>query len=94
MVAAPSPDRKSLTLAVVNATDSEQKFDLNVTSARLAGNALVWQMTAKDLDAANHAGQPPQVEVKETSIGEAPTSLSVPSNSVNIYRFPVAPAAP
>ena len=94
MVAALSPDHKALTLAVVNATDSEQKFDLNVSSARLDGNARVWQMTGKDLDAANHLGQPAQVEVKEAAIGEAPTRLSVPPNSVNIYRFAVARAAP
>ena len=62
---------KFLTLAVVNATDSEQKFDLDVSGVRLGGNATVWQMTGKDLDAANQVGQPPQVEVKETAIGEA-----------------------
>src|SRR5207249_4519495 len=69
MVAALSPDHKSLMLAVVNATDSDQKFDLNVSSARLAGNAMLWQMTGKDLDAANHVGQPAQVEVKDAAIG-------------------------
>ena len=94
MVAALSPDHKFLTLSVVNATDSAQKFDLNVSSARLGGNAMLWQMTGKDLDAANHVGQPPQVEVKETTIGEAPARLSVPPNSVNIYRFSIAQAAP
>jgi alpha-N-arabinofuranosidase len=94
MVAALSPDHKALTLAVVNATDSEQNFDLNVSSARLDGNARVWQMTGKDLDAADHLGQPVQVEVKEAAIGEAPTRLSVPPNSVNIYRFDVARGAP
>jgi alpha-L-arabinofuranosidase len=36
MAAALSADRKYLTLAVVNATDSEQKFDLNISGARLA----------------------------------------------------------
>jgi alpha-L-arabinofuranosidase len=87
MVAALSPDHKTLTLAVVNATDSEQKFDLNVTTARLNGSAMLWQMTGKDLNAANHAGQPPQVVVKEAAIGDVPSRLSVPANSVNFYRF-------
>jgi len=92
MVATFSADRKFLTLAVVNATDTEQKFDLKVTDAHLSGNTTVWQMTGKDLDAANHVGQAPQVEVKETAIGEAATQLSVPPISVDIYRFPVAQA--
>jgi alpha-N-arabinofuranosidase len=90
MFAALSADHKFLTLAVVNATDSEQKFDLNVSGARVTGNATLWQMTGKDLDAANHVGQPPQVEVTEAVIGEAPTTLSVAPISVDIYRFPVA----
>ncbi len=92
MFAALTPDHKFLTLAVVNATESEQKFDLNVAAARLAGPSTLWQMTGKDLDAVNHVGQPPQVEVKEIAIGDAPHSLSVAPISVNIYRFPVAQA--
>jgi hypothetical protein len=49
---------------------------------------MLWQLTGKDLGAVNHAGQSPQVEVKETAIGEVPSTLSVPPISVNIYRFP------
>jgi alpha-N-arabinofuranosidase len=90
MVAALSADRKYLTLAVVNATDSEQKFDFNISGARLAGGATLWRMTGKDLDAANHVGHAPQVEVKETAIGEAPATLSVAPISIDIYRFSVA----
>ncbi|HEX4066123.1 MAG TPA: alpha-N-arabinofuranosidase [Acidobacteriaceae bacterium] len=91
--AALSADHKFLTLSVVNATDSEQKVNLNVSGARLTGNATLWQMTGRDLDAANHAGQAPQVEVRETTIPEAPTSLTVAPISVDIYRFPVVQAA-
>ena len=47
-------------------------------------------MTGKGLDAADRVGQAPQVEVKETTIGEAPHSLTVAPISINIYRFPVA----
>lgn|SRR5579871_925847 len=89
MFAALTPDRKFLTLAVVNATESEQKFNLNVSGARLAGPSTLWQMTGESLDAANRVGQPPQVEVKKIPIGEAPGTLSVAPISVNIYRFPV-----
>ena len=56
MFAALTADRKYLTLAVVNATETEQKFDLNVTGARLAGPSTLWQMTGNSLDAANHVG--------------------------------------
>jgi alpha-N-arabinofuranosidase len=90
MFAALTPDRKFLTLAVVNATDSEQKFDLNVTGMRLAGPSTLWRMTGKNLDAANHVGEPPQVMVKEIPIGDAPETISVAPISANIYRFSVA----
>jgi len=90
MVAALSADRKYLTLAVVNATDSEQKFALNISGARLAGNGTLWQMTGKDVDAANHVGQAPQVEVKKTTVSETPATLSVGPISVEIFRFSVA----
>jgi alpha-N-arabinofuranosidase len=93
MFAALTPDRKYLTIAVLNATEAEQKFDLNVTGARLAGPSTLWQMTGKDLEAANRVGQPPQVEVKEIEIGNVPQTLSVAPISVNIYRFLVVEAA-
>ncbi len=89
MFAALTPDHKYLTLAVVNATDTEQKFNLNVTGARLGGQSTLWQMTGNSLEAANHVGQPPQVEVKEIQMGTLPGSIPVAPNSVNIYRFPV-----
>jgi alpha-N-arabinofuranosidase len=94
IVAALSADHKFLTLAVVNATDSEQKFDLNVSGARLMGNATLRQITGKDLEAANHVGQPPEVEVRESAIDKVPTTMSVAPISVDIYRFPVARTAP
>jgi alpha-N-arabinofuranosidase len=93
MFAALTADHKFLTIAVVNATESEQKFDLSTTGVRLAGPSTLWQMTGSSLDAANHIGQPPQVEIKEIPIGDAPVTISVAPISVNIYRFPVAQAA-
>jgi alpha-N-arabinofuranosidase len=93
MFAALSADRKFLTLAVVNATGSEQKFNLNVNGVRVEGSGTLWQMTGKDLAAANHVGQPAQVGVKETTIGEAPKTLSVAPISIDIYRFPVTQGA-
>jgi alpha-N-arabinofuranosidase len=90
MFAALTPDHKYLTLAVVNATDAEQHFDLNVSGVRLAGEATLWQMTGKDLASANHVGQSPQVEVKESAIGDAPKAVAVAPISIDIYRFSVA----
>ncbi len=90
VVATLTPDHKDLTVAVVNATDSAQKLDLNVSGAHLEGLSTLWQLTGSSLDAANHVGQAPQVEVRETAIGDAPSTLTVAPSSVNVYRFPIA----
>ncbi len=106
MVAALTADRKFLTLAIVNATESVQQVHLSVTGVRLVGNSTLSQMTGSDLGAANHVGQKPQVEMKEIAIGDAAQTLSVAPISVapisvapisvapisiDIYRFPVVP---
>ncbi|HEY1806651.1 MAG TPA: alpha-N-arabinofuranosidase [Terracidiphilus sp.] len=93
MFAALSPDKKSLIVSVVNATDSAQTFDLNVGGIRLAGTSMLWQLTANSLDAADRVGQPPQVEVKEIPGAGTPGTISVAPISVNVYRFALAPAA-
>ena len=64
--AALTPDRKFLTVAVVNATESEQKLDLNVPGTQISGSSTLWQLTGKSLDAANRLGQPPEVEVRRS----------------------------
>jgi alpha-L-arabinofuranosidase len=89
MFAALTPDRKYLNLAVINATETEQKFDLNVAGVRLSGPSALWRMTGNSLEAANRLGEPPQVEVKEISIGVTPARISVAPISVGIYRFAV-----
>ena len=90
MVAAVSPDRKFLTLAVVNATDAEQRFDLSVSGAHLSGPLTLWRMTGTGLEAANRAGEPPQVAVQEMPISTSSGTIRVAPISIDVYRFPVA----
>ncbi len=89
MFAALTPDHKVLTLAVVNATQEPQKFDLKVVGGRLAGPSKLWQLTGQSLDAVNKVGEQPRVGVKETSIDDVPQTLSVGPISVNVYEFPL-----
>jgi alpha-L-arabinofuranosidase len=88
MFAALSPDHRFLTIAVVNATESEQK--INFEGLHLAGPSTLWQMTAKSLDAVNKVGQAPQVSIQETALGDAPHTLTIAPISVNIYQLPVS----
>ncbi len=87
--AALTPDRNDLTIAVVNATETAQPLELNLSGKKLAGPATLWQITAASLDAANRVGQRAEVELKESQVG-AGRSLTVAPISINVYRFPVA----
>lgn len=88
--AALTPDHKFLNVAVVNATDSEQKLNLNVNGVQIEGASTLWQLTGKDLNAEDRIGQPPQVEIKEIPRGDTSKSISVAPISVDVYRFRVA----
>ena len=90
MFAALTPDKKTLVLSVVNATEKEQKVDLNVIGTKLAGPSKVWVLSGSSLDAADRVGAAPQVEVKETSLASAPSSITVAPYTVSVYRLPVA----
>jgi alpha-L-arabinofuranosidase len=87
MFAALTPDHKFLTLAVVNATQEPQKFDLSVTGERLAGPATIWELTGKSLDSVNKVGAPPQVAVTKLSVDSVPQTLSIAPISVSIYSL-------
>jgi alpha-N-arabinofuranosidase len=90
MFAALTPDRKTLTLAVVNATDAEHSFDLNVSGLRLQGQPTLRQITGKNLQAADQVGQASQVTIIRRTVSGSPKSLTVVPISIDVYRFAVA----
>jgi alpha-L-arabinofuranosidase len=92
MVAALKEDHKYLTVAVANATESKQKFELNVTGVRLAETSTLWQLAGSSLVAENHLGQPLLVEEREIPMGDGPGTISVAPATVNTNRLTVAPA--
>jgi alpha-N-arabinofuranosidase len=90
MVAALSADHKTLLVSVVNATDSEQTFDLNITGTHLGSPAKALQLTGPTADAMNRVGQAPELAVKEAAIGNIPSTVTVSPISITLYEFPVA----
>jgi alpha-N-arabinofuranosidase len=73
----------------VNATEKDQKFDLNVSGSKLENSGTLWKLTANSLDAVNRVGQPAQIEIKESPVSLVDNAITVASISVNIYRFPI-----
>ena len=87
--AALSEDRKTLTFAVLNPSDSEQHLNLAINGVKLSSQGHVWRMAPASVDATIVAGQKPGVEIQEQELTSVPDAMTVPPFSVNIYSFPV-----
>jgi alpha-N-arabinofuranosidase len=82
-------DRKTLTFAVLNPSDSEQHLQLAIDGVKLASQGHVWRMAPSSVDATITVGQKPGVEVQEQGLTSVPDAMDVPPFSVNIYSFAV-----
>jgi alpha-N-arabinofuranosidase len=91
VAAAWTEDRRALTIAVINPTESEQTLDLTVTGADLAGRGTRWRLAPSRLDATVTPGRKPEVEVEEQAVAGVPASERYPPFSVSLYVVPVAP---
>ena len=87
--AALTDDRKTLTFAVLNPSDSEQRLNLSIHGAKLANLGHLWRMVPSTVDATITVGQKPGVEVQEQELTSVPDTVSVPAFSVTIYSFAV-----
>ena len=87
--AAFSEDRKTLTFAVLNPSDSEQQLKLAINGVKLARSGHLWRMAPPSVDATITVGQKPGVEVEEQGQVTIPDSIAVPPFSVSIYSFAV-----
>jgi alpha-N-arabinofuranosidase len=87
--AALSEDRRTLTFAVLNPSDSRQRMKLAVNGVKLVSAGHMWQMAPGSLDAIVAVGKKPEVSVEEHALGAIPDTIAVPPFSVNIYSYPL-----
>ena len=87
--AALSEDRKTLTFAVLNPSDSEQHLRFSINGAKLSSQGHLWRMAPSSVDATIEVGKKPEVEVEEQALASVPETISVPPFSVNIYSFAI-----
>jgi alpha-N-arabinofuranosidase len=92
VVAALSPDRLKLTIAVVNATQTAQPLNITVSGGIVRGAGQVWQLTGSDLEASNKVNEPAGVTIRQSAVAALPDALTVPPISANLYEFSVAAA--
>ncbi len=88
VAAAWTADRKALTVAVINPTDSEQTLRLDVRGARLTGRTILRRMAPESLTATVVVGQEPGVTIEEQSLDTLPESLTYAPFSVSIFELP------
>ncbi|MDE3105225.1 MAG: alpha-N-arabinofuranosidase [Acidobacteriota bacterium] len=87
--AALSDDHKTLSIAVLNPSESPQSIRLAVQGATLASAGKLWRMAPNAIDATVQVGKPPEVQVEEQTLGSLPEVLTVRPFSVNIYSYPI-----
>jgi alpha-N-arabinofuranosidase len=88
VAAALSEDGKTLTVSVVNPSESALKLQLDLHGVVVSGPGHVWRMAPPSVTSAIVVGREPQVRVEETA-ADASGALSIPAISVGVYAFPV-----
>jgi alpha-N-arabinofuranosidase len=89
IAAAFGSDRKTITMAVVNPTESEQQLNFSIKGVVLSGQARLWRMAPASLNATVVVGQKPGVEIEERVLDGVPHTVVIAPISVTIYEFPV-----
>jgi len=87
--AALSEDHKTLTVAVLNPSDSKQSMKLAVGGVKLAAKGTLWQMAPSSVDAVVAVGVKPGVAVEEHALGAVPDTIETPPFSISIYSYPL-----
>jgi alpha-L-arabinofuranosidase len=88
-VAALTADRKALTVAIVNPTESEQQIDVAIKGVTVQNNGHLWRIAGADLTADNEPGKPLVVDIVESPLTGVTGRLTVPKLSISIYELPI-----
>jgi alpha-N-arabinofuranosidase len=94
--AALSADRKTMSVSVINPTETPQDCSLRLKGVEASGPAKVYQLTAPAGAATPPAGPPgmgrfggPPVTVAQSILRQAPETVSLPPASMTVYEFDV-----
>jgi alpha-N-arabinofuranosidase len=87
--AALTADRKTLTVAIVNPTESEQQIDVAIQGVTVQDKGRLWRIAGADLTADNQPGKPLVVDIVESPLAGVPGRLTVPKLSMSIYELPL-----
>jgi len=89
VAAALTEDRSTLTVAIVNPTESEVPINLTLEGVTLHANGRLYRIAASELYPSHVPGQPPEVDIEEHDLTEVPKTLTIPKLSISLYEWPV-----
>jgi alpha-N-arabinofuranosidase len=89
VAAAWTADRKALTVAVINPTESAQTLSIQIRGTELSGEGILRRIAPESLTATVVVGQEPGVKIEEQALDAIPANPTFAPFSVNIYEFPV-----
>jgi alpha-N-arabinofuranosidase len=80
VAAAWTSDRRALTVAVLNPTDTVQSLKLNITGAALSGKGTLWRLASTET-----GGQNPTIS--SVPVDAVPAAITLPRFSVSLYEL-------
>jgi alpha-N-arabinofuranosidase len=89
VAAALTEDGKTLTIGVMNPTDSETEWSVLLSGATLAGRATRWHITGPDRFAHNTPGKTRVVDIQRTDGLPTATALRVPAFCSALFALPL-----
>jgi alpha-N-arabinofuranosidase len=87
--AALTADKKTLTVAITNPTESEQQIDVAIKGVTVQDKGRLWRIAGADLAADNVPGKPLVVDIVGSPLTGVPGRLTVPKLSMSIYELPL-----
>lgn len=90
VIAGLSPDRRTLTIAVVNPTYEARPLTVTLDGVTVSGQGTLWRLTGASVRAANKVGAPPGVTIQKSAVAPFAKTLVVAPISTSIYSFNVA----
>jgi alpha-N-arabinofuranosidase len=88
VAAAWTADRRALTIAVINPTESAQTLNMKVRGAWLFDRGVLRRMAPESLTATVTVGQEPGVKIEKHRLRFLPANPTFPPFSISIYEFP------
>jgi len=87
VVAALTDDRKMVTVAIVNPTESIQELDLNFKGPKFRNKLKMYQIAVPELMVRNEPGKDPVIKVEESTINNRSEIIQVAPLSISLYEF-------